>query len=225
MVDRMAAVRAPILSLLAALSLNCAAAPFAVHLGETRMVLDAPPGFADTLDLASPRLRELAESLTSASNRILLFALTDADLRLFSRGDAPALHRYLLLATPRALQRDSVGLSQFRDFAAEAARALGEAAQPEDLKAFLAAQAVGRPILLRVLRREPLAVSLLMGSRLPPRYGDTPQYLLFTTTQLLLRGKVLTVAVYSGYDDAADAAWLLDMTQRWSGELQRLNAR
>jgi len=124
MVDRMAAVRAPILSLLAALSLNCAAAPFAVHLGETRMVLDAPPGFADTLDLASPRLRELAESLTSASNRILLFALTDADLRLFSRGDAPALHRYLLLATSRALERDSVGLSQFRDFTVEAARSL-----------------------------------------------------------------------------------------------------
>jgi len=225
MVDRMAAVRAPILSLLAALSLNCAAAPFAVHLGETRMVLDAPPGFADTLDLASPRLRELAESLTSASNRILLFALTDADLRLFSQADAPALHRYLLLATPRALERDSVGLSQFRDFTAESARALGEAAQPEDIKPFLSAQAVGRPNLLRVLRREPLTVSLLMGSRLPPRYGDTPQYLLFTTTQLLLRGKVLTVSVYSGYNDAADAAWLLDVTQRWTGELQRLNAR
>ncbi|HEY4637330.1 MAG TPA: hypothetical protein VIH23_03620 [Burkholderiales bacterium] len=218
-------MRALILSLLAALSVNCAAAPFAVHLGETRMVLDAPPGFADTLDLASPRLRELAESLTSASNRILLFALTDADLRLFSRGDAPALHRYLLLATPRALERDSVGLSQFRDFTAEAARALGEAAQPEDIKPFLSAQAVGRANLLRVLRREPLAVSLLMGSRLPPRYGDTPQYLVFTTTQLLLRGKALTVSVYSGYNDAADVAWLLDMTQRWTGELQRLNAR
>ena len=225
MVDRMAAVRAPILSLLAALSFNCAAAPFAVHLGETRLVLDAPPGFADTLDLASPRLRELAESLTSASNRILLFALTDADLRLFSQGDAPALHRYLLLATPRALERDSVGLSRFRDFIAEAVRSLGETAQPEDVRTFLRAQPVGRANLLRVLRREPLAVSLLLGSRLPPRHGDTPQYLLFTTTQLLLRGKVLTVSVYTGFSDAADAAWLLDMTQRWTGELQRLNAR
>ena len=225
MVDRMAAVRALTLSLLAALSVNCAAAPFAVRLGETRMVLDAPPGFADTLDLASPRLRELAESLTSASNRILLFALTDADLRLFSQGDAPALHRYLLLATPRALERDSVGLSQFRDFTADAARGLGETAQPEDVKVFLRAQPVGRANLLRVLRREPLAASLLMGSRLPPRRGDTPQYLLFTTTQLLLRGKVLTVSVYTGFNDAADAAWLLDMTQRWTGELQRLNAR
>jgi hypothetical protein len=225
MLARMAAVRALAFSLLAALSLHCAAAPFAVRVGEVRMVLDTPPGFADTLDLGSPRLQELAESLTSASNRIRLFALTDADLRLFSRGDAPALHRYLLLATPRALEHDSVGLSQFRDFAAESARSLGEAAQPEDIRAFLRAQAIGRANVLRVLRREPLAVSRLMGTRLPPRYGDTPLYLLYTTTQLLLRGKVLTVSVYTGFNDAADAAWLLDMTQRWTSELQRLNAR
>jgi hypothetical protein len=223
--DRMALVRALLLPLLAALSLNCAAAPFAVRLGSERMVLDAPPGFADTLDLASPRLRELAESLTSASNRILLFALTDADLRLFSQGDAPALQRYLLLATPRALERDSVGLSQFRDFSAEAVRSLGAAAQPADLLAFLNAQPIGRAVLLRELRREPLAVSQLIGTRLPPRYGDTPLYLLFTTTQLLLRGKVLSVSVYTGFDSAADAAWLLDMTQRWTDELQRLNTR
>lgn len=225
MVDRMAAVRALAFSLLAALSLSCTAAPFALRVGDVRMVLDTPPGFADTLDLGSPRLQELAESLTSASNRILLFALTDADLRLFSRGDTPALQRYLLLATPRALERDSVGLSQFRDFAADSARSLGEAAQPEDMQAFLRAQAIGRVNVLRVLRREPLAVSRLMGTRLPPRYGDTPLYLLYTTTQLLLRGKVLTVSVYTGFNDAADAAWLLDMTQRWTSELQRLNAR
>lgn len=225
MVARMAAVRALVLPLLAALSLHCAAEPFAVRVGDMRMVLDTPPGFADTLDLGSPRLQELAESLTSASNRILLFALTDADRRLFTRGDPPTLRRYLLLATPRALERDSVGLSQFRDFAAESARSLGEAAKPEDIQAFLSAQGVGRASVLQVLRSEPLAVSRLMGARLPPRYGDTPEILLYTTTQLLLRGKVLSVSVYTGFQDAADTAWLLDMTQRWTSELQRLNAR
>jgi hypothetical protein len=223
--DRMAAVRALAFSVLAALSLSCAAAPFAVRLGAERMVLDAPPGFADTMDLASPRLLELAQSLTSASNRILLFALTDADLRRFSIGDTPQLRRYLLLATPHALERDSVGLSQFRDFAAESVRALGAAAQPADVRAFLDAQPVGHANLLRELRHEPLAVSLLVGTRLPPRVRDTPEYLLFTSTQLLLRGKVLSVSVYSGLRDAADVAWLLDATRRWTDELQRLNAR
>ena len=50
-------------------------------------MLDTPPGFTDTTELASPRLQDAAESLTPASNRILLFALTDADLRRFTLGD------------------------------------------------------------------------------------------------------------------------------------------
>ena len=47
-----------------------------MQVGESRIGLDAPPGFADTAFTGSPRLQELAESLTSASNRILLFAIS-----------------------------------------------------------------------------------------------------------------------------------------------------
>jgi hypothetical protein len=223
--DRMAAVRALAFSLLAALSLTCAAAPFAVRLGEVRVVLDAPPGFADTLELASPRLQELAESLTSASNRILLFALTDADLRRFTVGDTPELGRYLLVATPRALERDSIGLSQFRSYAADSVRGLGNPTDPADLRARLDAQPVGRALMLRELRREPLAVSLLAGTRLPPGEGGAAQYLLYTTTLTLVRGKVLAVSAYARYFGDADLAWLLESTRRWSDELSTLNSR
>ena len=52
-----------------------------------RIGLDAPSGFSDTTFTASPRLQELSEGLTPASNRILLFALSDADLRRFTLGD------------------------------------------------------------------------------------------------------------------------------------------
>lgn len=225
MVDRMAAVRALVLPLLAALSLECAAAPFAVRLGEARVVLDAPAGFADTLDLASPRLQELAEALTSASNRILLFALTDADLRRFSTGDAPEFRRYLLVATPRALERESVSLNRFAELAEDTLRSLGGAASPADLRAHLDATPVGRPVLLREVRRKPVLVSLLTGSRLPPRTEEQPAYLLYTTTLMLVRGKALTVSAYTTYRSGADEAWLLELTQRWTEELQRLNAR
>ena len=221
----MAVVRALALSLLAAVSFSCTAAPFAVRLGEGRIVLDAPAGFADTLDLGSPRLQELAESLTSASNRILLFALTDADLRRFSAGDTPALRRYLLVATPRAAERDSLGLSQFRAYAADAVRALGNPLEPVDIRAALDKQEPGHAVLLRELRRETLSVSLLAGTRLPSERGDPVEYLLFTTTHLLLRGKVVAANVYTRYASDADLDWLLRETRRWADELSNLNSR
>jgi hypothetical protein len=223
--DRMAAVRAPAFAVVFAVSFSCAAAPFALRLGDERIVLDAPPGFADTLELASPRLQELAESLTPASNRILLFALTDADLRRFSSGDTPELLRYLLVATPRALERNSVGLSDFRAFAAEAVRGLGDPMASADLRAFLDTRPIGQPSLVRELRRTPLLVSVLIATRLPPRIETEPQYLLHTTTLMLVRGKALSVSTYTRYRDASDADWLLDATLRWTGELQRLNGR
>jgi len=218
-------VRAPALLLLAALSLNCAAAPFAVRLGEERVVLDAPPGFADTLDLASPRLRELAEALTSASNRILLFALTDGDLRRFTTGDTPELRRYLLVATPRAMQRDSLGLNQFRAYAADSASPLGNPVDPAEMRGLLNQSPIGRPVLLRELRRTPVMLSLLIASRVPPRVEDRPEYLLYTQTLMLVRGKALSVTAYTIYGSPADQDWLLGITQRWTEDIQQLNGR
>ena len=70
-------------ALLAVPPLTGAAAPFTVRLGMERIALDALTGFSDTTDLASPRLQDLAQTLTSPSNRVLLFALTDGDLQRF----------------------------------------------------------------------------------------------------------------------------------------------
>jgi hypothetical protein len=221
----MAAMRALALALLASLSLASAASPFAVRLGAERIVLDVPPGFADTLDLGSPRLQELAETLTSASNRILLFAITDADLRRFQQGDRPDYRRYMLVATPRSLERERVGLSQFREYVLESLRGLGNPAQPADIRGYLDAQPPGRAALLGELRRRPDAVSVLQGSRLPTKDKDKFAYLLSTTSMLLLQGKALNVSVFTGYDDDADAEWLRSTTLRWLDELQRLNRK
>lgn len=220
-----AAVRAIVLLLLAALSLGAAASPFAVRLGPDRVVLDVPPGFADTMELGSPRLQDLAETLTSASNRILLFALTDADLRRFQQGDRPEFRRYMLVATPRSLERERVGLNQFRDYVVDSLRGLGNPAEPADLRAYLEKQPEGRAALLAELRRKPDAVSVFQGARLPTKPKERPVYLLSTTTLLLVQGKTLSLSVFSGYDDEGDPAWVKNTTLRWLDELQRLNRR
>jgi hypothetical protein len=218
--------------LLAALSINGAAAPFAVQVGDGRIALDTPPGFSDTTAIGSPRLRELAEALTSASNRILLFALTDADLRLFTGGDAPDMKRYAIAAIPRELERERVRQETFSAFVTDSLRAMGPAAPAaSDYRKHLDAQP-GKPTLLAELRRDPLAVTLLLGTRIPtpPRpsmFADEkpPQYVLSTTTLLLVRGKALNLAVYGPYDSPADLEWLRAITARWVEDLQRLNSR
>ena len=89
------------------------AAPFAIQVGEARLGLDAPPGFADTTFTGSPRLQELSETLTSPSNRILLFAISDGDLRKFTLGDPPDFRRYMIAVTPRDLERERLDQQRF----------------------------------------------------------------------------------------------------------------
>ena len=119
---------------LAILPLGGAAAPFTVRVGMEKIALDALPGFTDTSDLASPRLLDLAATLTSPSNRVLLFALTDADLRRFQNGDPlDKKRRYVMVATPRELERERVSTDLFKTYVAASLRDIGKAEQPADL--------------------------------------------------------------------------------------------
>ena len=91
----------------------------------------------------------------------------------------------------------------------------------------LGAQPRGKAALLGELRRDTTVVSVLQGTRLPdpPGFGAKPEYMLSTTTLLALRGKALSVSVYSMYESADDLAWIKLATARWIEDLQRLNVR
>ena len=95
------------------------AAPFTVRLGIEHVVLDTPPGFTDTIELASPRLQDLADTLTSASNRILIFALSDADVRRFTNGEKLDAKRYMIAVTPKGLERERVTPAQLSAYVAD----------------------------------------------------------------------------------------------------------
>src|SRR5580765_8844110 len=152
----MTAVRA-LAAFLLAFSMHSWATPFAVQIGDVKLGLDAPPGFADTGFTGSPRLQELAESLTSASNRVLIFALTDADLRRFTVGDQLEAKRYAIAVSPRGMEREVLSNRVFNTFVGDSLRDLGSLppAATTDYRKFLDA-AAGRPALLAELRREPL---------------------------------------------------------------------
>jgi hypothetical protein len=217
-------------ALLAVPSLTCAASPFAVRLGVEKIVLDTPPGFSDTVDLASPRLQDLAAALTSASNRVLLFGVTDSDFRKFTNGEFLEFKRYVIAVTPRGLERNRVTPEQFSALVSDSLREFGKPAEPADAIKFLEKQQIGRINLLAELKKEPSLVSVLQGTRLPPLPGamwqdNKPQYVFFSTTIFLAAGKALQLAVYSMYESPADIAWVRDITVRWVEELLRLNPR
>jgi hypothetical protein len=219
-------VRALIAALMTFLTLQTAAAPFAVQLGETRIGLDAPPGFADTGFTGSPRLHELGEALTSASNRILLFAISDADLRRFMVGDALELRRYMVVVTPRGLERERVSESAFKALVNEALQSLGQPPGTPDYPKYLDSRPTGAVSLLAELKNEPDVVSMLQGTRTKGAgFFERPKYLLSTTSLMLLRGKALNLSVYTQYEDPADLEWIRLTTARWIEELKRLNSR
>ncbi|MBC7802445.1 MAG: hypothetical protein H7Y16_01100 [Candidatus Parcubacteria bacterium] len=218
-------------TLLAVLPPTAAAAPFTIRLGLERIVLDTPPGFTDTTDLASPRLQDLADTLTSASNRILMFALSDADVRRFTQGEMLDAKRYMIAVTPKGLERERVTPAQLAAYIGDSMQGLGKPVESTDIVKFLEAQPIGKAHLIAELKREPNVVSVLQATRHPPLPGKVfwessrPQYLFFTTTIFLVRGKAIQLAVFSLYDGAEDVEWLKTITLRWQEELQRLNPR
>jgi len=194
-----------------------------------RLGFDLPGGFTDSTPTGSPRLIELAESFTAASNRILVFALTDADMRRFNTGDSPELRQYLLAVTPRALEHQRTAVGEFEVNAREMLRSLGKPPPEGDIGKYLETRQPGEATYLGELRREPEAVAVLRGVRLPPAetglFSSKPsQYVLSSTTLLLLRGKSLQLTVVTGYESRADLEWLRAITLRWIDELRRLNA-
>jgi len=215
-------------TLIALLFVTCArAAPFAVQVGDARIGLDAPPGFADTTFTGSPRLLELAEALTSPSNRILLFAISDGDLRKFTLGDRPELRRYMIAVTPKQFEYERVSPQGFAEFADATQRELGERVPAgKTFTDYFDQQPIGKSSVVGELRRDAEVRSLLVGARVQPQArNQKQQYALSTTSLMLVRGKALSLSVYSAYDSPADLEWIRVITARWIDDLQRLNAR
>lgn len=209
---------------------SAGAAPFGVQVGPDRLVLDTPAGFADTAAFGSPRLTELAETLADASNRVLVFALSDADVRRFGAGDQLELRRYLLAVTPKVRERERMSLDQFGKLVDEIERNIDPAfASPENYRIYLRGRPAGQTHLLQKLRREPQLISLLHGTMLPQPppsfWRDEPPavFKLTSTTLALIGGRAVYVSAFSAYDSPADVIWIRSISETWTDELRRLN--
>jgi len=201
------------------------AAPVVVQLGSERVVMDTPPGYSDTAFIGSPRLNDFAASLVPEGNRILVFALSDADVRRFSIGDTLELRRILLAATPRSLERERVSPAQFKAMVREVfANAGATPPAGTNLLKYLDARPHGAAHLLEEIRDAEGVRSNLQGTRTPPRtWLDKPTYRLSSGTLIHLGGKAINLTLVTHYEGEADLEWIRSMTERWIDLLLKLN--
>ena len=137
----------------------------------------------------------------------------------------------MIAVTPKGLEHGRVSAAAFAAFVSESLRELGKPAADSSYMKFLDSQPPGQAALLTELRKDPEIVSVLQGARLPspPRgmFGEEKpaQYVLSSTTLILLRGKALNLSVYSAYEGPLDVDWIRSTTTRWIEQIQRLNPR
>jgi hypothetical protein len=158
-----------------------------------------------------------------------VFALSDGDMRRFNSGDAPELKQYILVATPKALEYERMSGEAFSRYVSEGRSAMGKPVEGDFTKA-LEARRPGELTLLAELPRDPDVMSVIRGLRLPPAESGglfssakPSQFVLSSTSVILLRGKPLTLTLTSGYESKSDLEWLRATTLRWIEELRRLN--
>jgi hypothetical protein len=205
------------------------AAPFSVLLGSDRVILDTPAGFSETAAYGSPRLTEIAENLAEASSRVLAFAISDADARRFSVGDALELRNYLLAVTPRAKERERMTAAQYAALIQEAGRNLGTPPPAlTDFRKYLEGRAPGQPHLLADLRRDSQVISLLYGTLVPQPVpwwaADKPPLVKISSLTLVnLGGRAIYLYAFSGYEGPGDVARIRAISETWTEQLQRLN--
>jgi hypothetical protein len=125
------------------------------------------------------------------------------------------------------MEQERMSLQAFERFVADGLRSLGAPIEGDFTKV-MEDRPVGEPTLITELRRDPDAVSVLRAVRLPPSQGvlswfKPSQFVLSSTSVILLRGKPLTLSVTTGYESKADVEWLRTVTLRWIDELRRLN--
>jgi hypothetical protein len=145
-------------------------------------------------------------------------------MRRFTLGEELELRRYMAVVTPRALERERLTEAAFRQFTADAVSGAPPAAA--DYVKHLDGQPVGTTTVLAELRKEPELISVLQGARTKEGgFFKKAEYMLSTTTMMLVRGKALTLSMFTRYEDPSDVEWIRAATVRWIDDLKRLNAR
>lgn len=218
-----------------------AAPALSTSVGAVKLAVPHPDGYVDPSGPA-PQIIDFMQSTVPPTNRFLGILIPPADLKLFLSGKEAPLNRYYAIQTMRATEHltiTPVQFAQMRQIIREqqatmmdkakamaqesldkGARKIGEKIDDESF-----ALKIGEVKGLGVFHESDTAISFAATSQMAIRHEGKTQSgkLIFTSTAVLVKGKLLFLYVYSSHRGEADVRWTRDEAIKWTAAVQQAN--
>jgi hypothetical protein len=206
-----------------------------IELGGKTIHAPAPSGFHEISEL-SPGTRELAETMTPATNHLLAVFVTEGDRGRILKGESPELSRYMFLQSPKDARPLDVSEAFFQQLAGEYKRQ--QAKLFESVKAKIGLEidkALGERYgaSLRFGDQVPLGVFLdrpnVVGSAIFSKIqvsaaGSHRDELLVGAFSLMrVRERILFAYVYGRYGSQEDLEWVRSTSTAWVEQILHSN--
>lgn len=203
------------------------------NVGAARLMLPVPAGHVEAT-LVAPGLRQVAERFLPASNRLLAYFVSEAEIRTLSAEPESGLNRYFMVQTLRSLEGRDLSADDFaegrRFIRAEYTRLLPRAVasiQPHvdsvvrDLRETqapdLGAVRIGELSGLELFLDDEHAVGLLALTKVSVqakgRTVDKPMVVASVTARVGRR--LVYFYAYSAYRDGDDLEWARRQSREW----------
>ena len=203
-----------------------------VEVGGSKIQLPAPKGFTEVSTLHPPS-RQLAETLTPPSNRLLTIYMEQADIDAVNNGQSASWSRYMMVQTDRQSEGFTISapdFAQVREVLTSQQGMLLENVKSQVNGYFESIETGGDPkSKIQVGNLLPLGVftdeNRRHASESLAKYSLTDQtrdegYLVSGATNVLHVGNRIVFAyVYATYESEDDRQWVRQVSGQWSAEI------
>jgi hypothetical protein len=209
------------------------------RVGAVNLSLPLPAGFTEPSALV-PQLRQLGETMTPPTTRLLAIFVSDKDVKLALSGTEVTLIRYFVVQTSRKNEENTFTINdfskfrnvlrgQFQELIASAApeiqgqldsasRSIGKGAGINDFQL-----RVGETKAIEIFDDTSTSISLLFLSKhtvqVAGKVEEVPMAMALTTA--IVKGKLVNFNAYSRYRSSQDIEWIRSQTKMW---LTRVNS-
>jgi hypothetical protein len=207
------------------------------NIGDLTIKLPIPPGYTEpSSDI--PAFRSMGEKLTAKTNRLLAFYVSLPDFRTAAVGGEPALARYFMVQTLRAMEStpfDSTMLEVTKTMLKSQAGSIFKRAEAESqttldayAKSIGDGQAkikLGEVTSLGIFDDQPNSMTLLGLTKLQVVRdgGQTELTILFATNFLRIKDRVVYYYAYTRYEGKEDIEWAAQASKAWVTQALLMN--